>query len=420
VESTKARVAGDQELNPKQKRARVESENMSDCSSLFCCPLDEAFTEAHLDLSPIAKTEVGICKTSLAPYGKMPKEGRRWIGCYRCELTPVFWASLVSELGASLSLRKVRGDNAHHIIESTFKAFARVFRACLDSLAHGGSHGCVGVSEDRLNDRALRVAVAAGDAPSAVPAGAKARTASKSRSTKETSITVSVDLDAPAAKRKTGDAAAAVDTAGISTGVLLMDLILAEFRSACGFNFEVSCSGDVYIDDHHTAEDVSITLGQCLFQALGDKAGLARMGCAEGKSGGTTVRVVVDLSNRPHFESDLPFDEEYVGGDQAAVSALGLDASGEGVGATPSSLQHQCGRVLSCEMLFHVFDSLTIETRATAHVELRSEDQPGRAGHTLDLAVAMARAYGSALAECVRVDPRRAGAVASSKGTLSV
>jgi imidazoleglycerol-phosphate dehydratase len=201
-----------------------------------------------------------------------------------------------------------------------------------------------------------------------------------------------------------------------------MDEILAEFRKACNFNIEVQCSGDVYIDDHHTAEDVSITLGQCMFQALGDKAGLARMGCAEGKSGGATVRVVLDLSNRPHFETDLPLNEEYVGGDIAAESALGLNASGGGsnVSVTPSSMEHPCGRVLSCEMLHHVFDSLTIETRATAHVELLSEEQPDAPGHTLDLAVAMARAYGSALAECVRVDPRRAGAVASSKGTLSV
>ena len=59
------------------------------------------------------------------------------------------------------------------------------------------------------------------------------------------------------------------------------------------------------------------------------------------------------------------------------------------------------------------------QARATAHVEVL-EDDPGKAGHTLDLALATARAFGAALAECVRVDPRRAGAVASSKGTLSL
>lgn len=77
-----------------------------------------------------------------------------------------------------------------------------------------------------------------------------------------------------------------------------------------------------------------------------------------------------------------------------------------------------CGAALTCEMLFHVFDSLTVEGRATGHVEVLKDD--GAEGHTLDLAIATARAYGAALAECCRVDPRRAGKVASSKVTLSV
>ena len=78
-----------------------------------------------------------------------------------------------------------------------------------------------------------------------------------------------------------------------------------------------------------------------------------------------------------------------------------------------------CGSALTCEMLQHVFESLTIETRATVHLELVSHDSKCE-GRTKDLALAAARAFGTALAECVRVDPRRAGKVASSKGTLSV
>ena len=76
-----------------------------------------------------------------------------------------------------------------------------------------------------------------------------------------------------------------------------------------------------------------------------------------------------------------------------------------------------CGGVLSSEMLFHVFDSLTLEMRSTCHLELL-EDSSGT-GHTLDLALAAARAFGLALSRAIRVDPRRGGAVASSKGTLS-
>ena len=145
------------------------------------------------------------------------------------------------------------------------------------------------------------------------------------------------------------------------------------------------------------------------------------------------MRVVIDLSNRPHFESDLEkhLDEEYVGGAPKRIA--------ESMRAGDLAV---CGQTLTCEMLVHFFESLTLEMRATGHVEvLRSarlcgvaKDQGGvtlhgaktgtsaaveDVGHTLDIAIALARAYGAALAECVRVDPRRAGQVASSKGTLS-
>ena len=62
----------------------------------------------------------------------------------------------------------------------------------------------------------------------------------------------------------------------------LLDRVLLELARAAGMEIGVRCEGDTHIDDHHTAEDVAITLGQCLHEALGDKAGLARMGCAEG------------------------------------------------------------------------------------------------------------------------------------------
>ena len=83
----------------------------------------------------------------------------------------------------------------------------------------------------------------------------------------------------------------------------------------------------------------------------------------------------------------------------------------------PSPWDALCGNVLSCEMLFHVYNSLTLEMRSSCHLELREDD--GKTGHTLDLALAAANAYGAALARAVRVDPRRKGKVASSKGTLS-
>ena len=191
-------------------------------------------------------------------------------------------------------------------------------------------------------------------------------------------------------------------------------LTQVQFARAAGIELVVHCEGDRHIDDHHTAEDVAITLGQCFHEALGEKKGLARMGCAEGAHGDARVRAVLDLSNRPHFESDLPFDEENVGGieygeEAAAAAAAAVDA--------PSPWDSLCGNVLSCEMLFHVYNSLTLEMRSSCHLELREDS--GGAGHTLDLALAAASAYGAALSRAIRIDPRRQGKVASSKGTLS-
>jgi len=113
--------------------------------AVFCSPLDEAFCEAAVTLQPGG--DALAPKISLEPYGNYAGggrggQGRRWIGRYRTELTPLFWEALAGSLGCELSLTRVRGGNAHHQLESTFKAFARAFRAALDGIADGGAHGC--------------------------------------------------------------------------------------------------------------------------------------------------------------------------------------------------------------------------------------------------------------------------------------
>jgi len=389
--------------------------------ALFCSPLDEAFAEASVDLQP-SQERCGRCVTSLEPYGKFAgsASGRTWIGRYRTELTPVFWSSLATAMRCDLSLRKVRGGNAHHQLESTFKSFARAFRAALDRIADGGSHGCAGPS--------------AGPAPPAALAE-EPRRAERKRTTKETTIEIRVDLDAPwyLADKPTGFLstwtgkvmtatnmrASVHSTSRIKSGIEVLDRVLIEFAKAAGIEIIIHCEGDRHIDDHHTAEDIAITLGQCFHEALGDKAGLARMGCAEGAHGGARVRAVLDLSNRPHFESDLPLDEEYVG---AVMGELTTDATSvaggyPGTSESPSPWDMECGAILSCEMLYHVLNSLTLEMRSTCHLELIEDT--GATGHTLDLALAAASAYGAAFSRALRVDPRRGGTVASSKGTLS-
>ncbi|KAL1530820.1 hypothetical protein AB1Y20_001716 [Prymnesium parvum] len=336
--------------------------------AVFCCPLDEAFSEATLELRPPAE-RAGRCAVSLEPYGTFASSaaGRRWVGRFRTDLTPVFWQSLAVAMGVDLTLRRVRGANAHHVLEATFKAFARALRAALDAAAAPCE----------------RMPCAP---PPAVEQSGAARRAQRQRTTKETRIEVWVNLDSPWC-----------ESDPLTTGVALLDRILLELVRATNVKVGVRCEGDTHIDDHHTAEDVAITLGQCLHEALGDKTGLVRMGCAVGAHDAASCRAVLDLSNRPHFESNLLLDEEYVGG------GVGDDAV--------------CGHELSCEMLHHVFDSLTLEMRATVHLEVLADD--GKPGHTLAIAIAAARAYGTSLSDAASVDPRRRGVVASSKGTLS-
>jgi imidazoleglycerol-phosphate dehydratase len=145
----------------------------------------------------------------------------------------------------------------------------------------------------------------------------------------------------------------------------------------------VNCKGDTWVDDHHTAEDVSIAVGKVLNSALGTKAGLNRMWCSSSNTGDAVVEVTMDLSNRPCLTQNLSLhDEEYVGD-------------------------------LSTEMFDHVLDSLVMNGQMTVHVLQQKK------GTVEDLVMATAEAFGRALRLCAAVDPRRAGKTASSKGTLS-
>lgn len=353
----------------------------------FFCPLDEACAECCICLFPPVRDSVGA-DVRLEPYGTHAAgpRGRQFVGTLWTRHVPLFWRAVARGLGSSVALARWRGANAHHVLESSFKAFARCFRKCLDRVGGG-------------------VAPAARDAH---------RTGSRRRVTKETTIDVGVDLDGAyaaadaatgaeaawdgAAKTPPQLAATITEMPRISTGVDLLDQLLDAFAKAATVQVKVQCRGDRYIDDHHSAEDVAISLGQCLLEAVGDKAGLRRMAFATRRVGQCEVRAVLDLSNRPHVTSDLNFDEEYLGN------------------AAP--LERECGRALTSEMTAHALESLAIESRCTLH--LFSVEDAGGPGHTLDLALAAFEAFGAALGEAVEADPRRKGGVASSKGTLSV
>lgn len=301
-------------------------------------------------------TAQGGADVALAPYGIYPPSGRTHIGAFRTALTEVFFVHLSQALGCRMGATKVRGDNAHHIVEATFKSFARCLRRAMDAYT-------------RFDPVVQGVTLATGP-----------RQAVKKRATKETSIEVAVNLDPnpelPASK--------------ISTGITMLDTLFRELQAHSKVDLAVNCSGDTWIDEHHTVEDIAITAGKALAEAFGDKAGFVRMGYAEGSCGSAQVRCVMDLSNRPYFCSDLPF------------GALG-DEKIEDV---------------SVEMIQHFFESLVSSALITVHIcQQPSSESAGASAR--DFVVAAVRSLGSALAQCAAVDQRRAGVVSSSKGTLS-
>lgn len=126
------------------------------------------------------------------------------------------------------------------------------------------------------------------------------RTAEVRRTTKETDVTVSLSLDG-------------AGTYTNKTGVGFLDHMLDLFAKHGGFDLVVSCDGDLHIDDHHSVEDVGITLGQAVAKALGDKAHIARYGHAYVPMDETLARAVVDLSGRFYLHFDALFSRETVG-----------------------------------------------------------------------------------------------------------
>jgi imidazoleglycerol-phosphate dehydratase len=119
------------------------------------------------------------------------------------------------------------------------------------------------------------------------------RTATRHRKTAETSIDLSLNIDGSGISK-------------IETGVPFFDHMLTLFSKHGLFDMNVKTVGDIEVDSHHTIEDTGIVIGDCLREALGTKEGIRRYGCAYLPMDETLVRVVVDLSNRPHLEFRAP------------------------------------------------------------------------------------------------------------------
>ena len=128
-----------------------------------------------------------------------------------------------------------------------------------------------------------------------------ARSATVERNTLETQITVSVNLD--------GSGKTAFDT-----GIPFLEHMLDQVARHGLVDLEIKANGDLHIDDHHTVEDIGITLGQAVAQAVGDKKGILRYGHAYVPLDEALSRVVIDFSGRPGIVFQVPFTRSSVGG----------------------------------------------------------------------------------------------------------
>ncbi|EGG06931.1 uncharacterized protein MELLADRAFT_63052 [Melampsora larici-populina 98AG31] len=202
------------------------------------------------------------------------------------------------------------------------------------------------------------------------------RAAKIQRKTKETDIDLELKLDVPIGTKQ---------DIQISTGIGFLDHVNALIKHS-GMSLTLKCQGDLHIDDHHTAEDVAIALGQAFHQALFGKdgeglRGIKRFGTGFAPLDEALARAVVDISNRPSCCTDLKLKREKIGD-------------------------------LSCEMIPHVFYSFAMGALITVHVDVLKGDNDHHK------AEASFKAFALALKEAIT----RTGSneIPSTKGTLSV
>jgi imidazoleglycerol-phosphate dehydratase len=133
------------------------------------------------------------------------------------------------------------------------------------------------------------------------------RAATLQRKTKETEIRIQLDLDGSGQYQ-------------VKTGVPFLDHMLESFARHALFDLEIEAKGDVEIDDHHTVEDVGITLGQAFREALGSAEGISRFGSFVLPMAESKVEVALDISNRPYFCYDVELTNHKIGDFDALLS----------------------------------------------------------------------------------------------------
>ena len=198
--------------------------------------------------------------------------------------------------------------------------------------------------------------------------GLDMRTATISRRTSETSIDVAVNLDGTGAY-------------AISTGIGFFDHMLEQLSRHSLIDLDVKTVGDLHIDQHHTVEDTGLAIGEAVARALGEKRGIRRYADALSPMDETLTRVALDISGRPFLVWKTAFTQKRLG-------------------------------EMDTEMFEHFFHSFA----QTAGITLHIETLYGSNNH--HIAEAAFKGLARALREAVEVDPRKAGAIPSTKGTL--
>ena len=199
-------------------------------------------------------------------------------------------------------------------------------------------------------------------------AAVPARTARVERNTAETRITVEVNLDGTGASE-------------LATGVPFLDHMLDQVARHGMIDLVVRAVGDLHIDAHHTVEDIGITLGQAVRQALADKKGLVRYGHAYVPLDEALSRVVIDFSGRPSLEYHVPFTRSRVG-------------------------------EFDVDLTHEFFQGFVNHALVTLHVDNLRGDNAHHQAETVF------KAFARALRMAVAPDPRAVGVIPSTKGAL--
>jgi imidazoleglycerol-phosphate dehydratase len=195
-----------------------------------------------------------------------------------------------------------------------------------------------------------------------------ARTSEVTRNTAETKITVRVNLDG------TGQAR-------LETGIGFFDHMLDQIARHGLIDLDIAAQGDLHIDGHHTVEDVGITFGQAVYQAVGDKKGIRRYGHAYVPLDEALSRVVIDFSGRPGLVMNVPFKSGMIG-------------------------------TFDTQLAHEFFQGFCNHAFVTLHIDnLKGEN----AHHQCETVF---KAFARALRSALEMDPRAAGTIPSTKGSL--